>query len=407
MAESPPYRRVWMTLRLPGPDSGPGGVTRCYRSAAVVPARPCPRRGARALPLRNSPHPHASILPPVDLALPARRTLANLPTPLQRCERVGADVALDLWVKRDDLTGSALSGNKVRKLEFLVADAVHRGADTLVTCGAVTSNHARATAVAAARCGLGSHLVLRGREPALPDGNLLLDHLLGAGLTFITHDAWPDREALMEDVVARLADEGRRGYAIPEGGSNALGALGYAAAAQELLAQAAEHGIELRRVVHATGSGGTTAGLALGFAAAGRADVDVIGVAVCDDRAYFDGVVSGILDAAVTAGYAPPAVRARARWRILEGYKGSGYAQTTQAEVDAIAQVARLEGLVLDPVYTGKAFGGLLGEARAGRLDDTGATVFLHTGGIFGLFSFPEQVRATSPTVPGSVPRPS
>jgi D-cysteine desulfhydrase len=347
------------------------------------------------------------MLRPVDLRLPDRRSLAHLPTPLQRGRRLGADLGLDLWIKRDDLTGSALTGNKVRKLEFLAADALRAGADTLITCGAVTSNHARATAVAAARCGLRSHLVLRGEEPDLPDGNLLLDRLLGAGLTFIAREAWPDRETIMGDVAARLAEAGRRGYPIPEGGSNALGALGYAVAAHELLGQAEAQGLDLRRVVHATGSGGTTAGLALGFAAAGREDVDVVGVAVCDDRAHFDDVVSRILDGAAAAGYATPDVRARARWRILEGYKGSGYAQTTPAEMDAIANVARTEGLILDPVYTGKAFAGLQGEASAGRFADGGATVFLHTGGIFGLFSFAEQVRATSPADPGSAPRPS
>lgn len=339
--------------------------------------------------------------------LPDRRPLANLPTPLERAVRLGADLGVDLWIKRDDLTGSALSGNKVRKLEFLAADALRAGADTLITCGAVTSNHARATAAAAARCGLRSQLVLRGDEPALPEGNLLLDRLLGAGLTFIEPEQWPDRAAIMDEIAERLAREGRRGYAIPEGGSNALGALGYAVAAHELLQQAGAHGIEVRRVVHAAGSGGTTAGLALGFAAAGRSDVDVLGVAVCDDRAYFDGVVGGILDQAVAAGHVPGTVRVRARWRILEGHKGVGYAQTSAAEMEAIAGVARTEGLVLDPVYTGKAFGGLLAEARAGRFAGDGATVFLHTGGIFGLFSFAREVSALPPVGPGSAPRSS
>jgi D-cysteine desulfhydrase len=333
--------------------------------------------------------------------------LARLPTPLEPLERLGAAVPGGLWVKRDDLTGVALSGNKVRKLEFLCARAQAQGADTLVTCGAVTSNHARATALAAARLGMGSHLVLRGAEPDPPDGNLLLDRLAGAGITFISVAAWPDRAALMEAEAQRLRAAGRRPYVIPEGGSNALGALGYAVGARELLDQAAAQGVTVGRIVHATGSGGTTAGLALGCAAAGREDVEVVGVAVCDDRAYFDAVIARILDDAVEAGYVPARLRDRARWRILEGYKGLGYARTTPEEMVRIAAAARVEGLVLDPVYTGKAFRALLAEAHAGRGPGRGATVFVHTGGIFGLFSFAEAIRSLGPAGPGIAPPPA
>jgi D-cysteine desulfhydrase len=254
---------------------------------------------------------------------PPRLELANLPTPLQRLGRTGDLLGLDLWIKRDDLTGSALSGNKVRKLEFLVAAAREGGADTLVTCGAVTSNHARATAVAAARAGMGAHLLLRGQEQALPDGNLLLDRLLGAGVTFIDPEQWSDRERLMAGIAGQVAEAGGRAFVIPEGGSNALGAMGYAAAAEELLRQADEQGLSLRRIVHATGSGGTTAGLALGCAALGRTEIDVVGVAVCDDTAYFDGVISGILDDACAKGLVGRSLREAARWRILEGHEGA------------------------------------------------------------------------------------
>ncbi len=329
----------------------------------------------------------------MDLSSPERLPLANLPTPLERLERTGSDLGIELWIKRDDLTGSALSGNKVRKLEFLVADALAKSADTLVTCGAVTSNHARATAVAAARAGLRSHLVLRGEEPALPDGNLLLDRLVGAEVTFITPDQWPEREAIMDRVVADLGAQGRFGYAIPEGGSNAIGACGYAAAVGELLAQAGDLRLRVRRIVHATGSGGTTAGLALGCAASGRTDIDVLGVAVCDDAAYFDRVIDAILDDAVDRGFVQPEIRAESHWTIVEGYKGEGYARTTSAEMRAHAELARREGVIVDPVYSGKAFAGLVAEARKGTWDD-GATVFLHTGGIFGLFSFAEAIQA-------------
>ena len=321
-----------------------------------------------------------------------RTLLVNLPTPLEPLDALGGELGLSLFVKRDDLTGCALSGNKVRKLEWLVGDAKARGADTLITCGAVTSNHARATAVAAARCGMQSHLLLRGEE-GTPDGNLLLDRLFGAGITFIDPEDWPERGARMSEIAAGLCSAGRAPYVIPEGGSNAIGSLGYCVAASELLQQVeALAGAPLAAVVHATGSGGTTAGLALGFAMLGRDDVDVAGVAVCTDATYLGDAVRRICDDA--AAYVGDAVAQRARWTILEGYKGRGYAKTTPEEMTFFADVARATGLVLDPVYTGKAFRGMVEEAKAGRWSNDGAVVFLHTGGIFGLFSFAKEILA-------------
>jgi len=324
-------------------------------------------------------HPEAAdaILPRMPVPPPPRVSLANLPTPLERLERTSDLLGVDLWVKRDDLTGSALTGNKVRKLEFLCGEACSPevGADTLITCGAVTSNHARATAVAAARLGLRSFLVLRGTEPAVPDGNLLLDRLVGAETMFITPEQWPDRDRIMADVAERLRAEGRRPYVIPEGGSSPLGAWGYRAASAELAGQAKHAGLDLAQVWHAVGSGGTTAGLALGFAGT---DVEVCGVAVCDDAPYFDEVI---------ARFTEP-FDVEARWRIVEGYQGTGYAEATPEELAFYAEVAKREGLILDPVYTGKAFRALTLEAQAGRLPTDRAVVFLHTGGIYGVFSF-------------------
>jgi D-cysteine desulfhydrase len=329
----------------------------------------------------------------LDLSPPVRVPLARTPTPLEPLVRTGKDLGLDLWVKRDDLTGVALTGNKVRKLEYLCAMALVQEADTLVTCGAVGSNHARATAVAAARLGLHSRLLLRGEDKDPPDGNLLLDRFVGAEVSFMPPSAWPDRDRLLDEAADALRARGRRPYVIPEGGSNALGSLGYAVAVDELLEQADEADLHVRRVVHATGSAGTTAGLALGVAAAGRDDLEVIGVAVCDDRAYFDRKIARILDEAVEAGWASPRVRERCRWRIVDGYVGRGYAKTTPEEMRAIAAFSRREGVLLDPVYTGKAWLGLEGEHAGGRLGADGATVFLHTGGLFGLFAFPTEVR--------------
>lgn len=323
---------------------------------------------------------------------PAHLPLARLPTPFERLPRVGADLGLDLWVKRDDLTGTDLTGNKVRKLAFLAGEALERGSDTLLTCGAVTSNHARATAIVAARLGLASHLLLRGEDRDPPDGNLLLDRFVGAEITFFPPAEWKDRDLKLGALAERLRRAGRKPYVIPEGGSNALGSLGYVLAVKELLEQAQVLGVPIDHIVHATGSAGTTAGLALGCAVWGRPEIDVVGVAVCDDKPYFDRRVGEILDEAVGQWYVGLEVRERARWRIVEGHQGLGYAKTTPVELRALAEVARREGLLLDPVYTGKAFLGLLAEARAGRLAGPGATVFLHTGGLFGLFAFGREV---------------
>jgi D-cysteine desulfhydrase len=333
----------------------------------------------------------------MDLLPPVRISLARLPTPLERLERTGKALGIDLWVKRDDLTGIGFTGNKVRKLEFLCAQALERAADTLVTCGAVGSNHARATAVAAARLGMRVHLVLRGEDRDPPDGNLLLDRLLGATITFIPPSEWPHRDRLMEGIAAGYASKGRRAYVIPEGGSNALGSMGYALLMNEMVPQERVEEIRIRRIVHATGSAGTTAGIALGVAACGRDDVEVIGVCVCDDPAYFDAKIHAILDTAVATGFAKEAVRKRARWRVVDGYEGNGYAQTTPEEMADVAAFTRREGVILDPVYTGKAFRGLVGELKAGRLSAEGATVFLHTGGIYGLFAYGASLRSLPP----------
>ncbi|MFM8981067.1 MAG: D-cysteine desulfhydrase family protein [Planctomycetia bacterium] len=335
----------------------------------------------------STPIAAAGFLPPAHLPL------ARVPTPLEPLPRAGAGLGLPLWVKRDDLTGTELTGNKVRKLGFLCAEALERGADTLITCGAVTSNHARATALVAARLGLRCQLLLRGTGAEPPDGNLLLDLLAGAAIEYVTPEGWRERDVRMGAMAERLRAQGRRPYVIPEGGSNALGSLGYALAVRELLEQAADLGVEVGTLVHATGSGGTTAGLALGCAAWGRPDIDVVGVAVCDDAATFDRRVAGILDQAVGLWYAGPDLRAACRWRIVDGHQGQGYARTTPAELREQALLARSEGLVLDPVYTGKAWLGLQAEARAGRLRRDAATVFVHTGGLLGLFAFAREVR--------------
>lgn len=305
---------------------------------------------------------------------PARLNLAQLPTPLLRLEQLGTSGVVTL--KRDDLTGCALSGNKVRKLEYLLADARQRGATRVLTCGGIQSNHCRATAVAAARLGLESLLFLRTAAAPGPDdqptGNLRLAGLVGAEIRFITPEEYAGRAELMEKA------SGASDYIIPEGGSNALGSWGYIRAVDEL---ASQWDTPPSAVVCATGSGGTLAGLLIGMRRR-KLDVPVFGVAVCDDAGYFQKIVARISEEATDRWPRLPRIFAD-EVSVVEGFKGRGYALSTPEEQADIERVARAEGVILDPVYTGKAFRALLHDPE--RFGE--APLFIHTGGIFGLLS--------------------
>jgi D-cysteine desulfhydrase len=317
---------------------------------------------------------------------PERFPLAHLPTPLQRMPRMSEQLGVDLWVKRDDLTGAELSGNKVRKLEFLVADARAAGADTLITCGGEQSNHCRATAFAAVRAGMRSVLLLRTRDPASPPdlgGNILLDRLAGAELVWISHAQYAHRAELLAEHAERIHGAGGTPYVIPEGGSNAVGSMGYVRAVGELQPQLAELPDAPTTILYAAGSGGTGAGLILGVAMA-RMDVRVAGVNVCDDRDYFVDVI-GRICADFASRYGAPGIAA-GDIDIVDGYVGRGYAQSSPAELELLRDVARADGIVLDPVYTGKAFYGMTRELAADPRRFGERIVFVHTGGIFGLF---------------------
>lgn len=275
-----------------------------------------------------------------------------------------------------------MSGNKVRKLEFLLAGAVERGVDTVITTGGAQSNHARATAVAARRLGLAPILLLRGSPPEPPDGNLLLDHLLGARIEWCSPEVYRDsRGERMAELAAEVAGAGGRALVIPEGGSTGLGAMGFVQAASEVLTQA-EGALDdfdgFDGIVLPVGSGGTLAGLALGPELG-----PLLGVAVCDDQQTFSAIVRRIAAEALALG-AAPLPREGERWRIVEGYQGPGYGLATPEIWRTIQEVARLEGLLLDPSYTGKAMHALVEEIGAGRWG--GRLLFWHTGGGFGLF---------------------
>lgn len=332
--------------------------------------------------------------------VPPRLRLARLPTPLEPLDRLAAALGGPrIWVKRDDLTEGPACGNKIRKLEFSIAQALEEGADTLLTCGGLQSNHCRATALLGARLGLPVELVLRGVPETVPDGNHLLDTLAGA-----TVHAYPaaryqrEQTALLETHLAALRAAGRRPFLIPTGASDAIGAWGYVEAARELAADFAAARISPRHVVCATGSGGTQAGLTAGLHLA-ELDCDAWGIAVCDDADWFRAKVRADLEG-WRARYGVDIDLDRLRINVLDQYIGPGYGRATPEVFATIGLLARTEGLVLDPVYTGKAFHGLLQELRAGRLSEASDIVFVHTGGIFGLFPQRAELHASHPDGP-------
>ena len=322
---------------------------------------------------------------------PARLPLARLPTPLVVLKRFSV-AGKKIWFKRDDLTGFTCSGNKVRKLEFVLAKAQALGATRIITCGGLQSNHCRATAFACAELGFKCHLVLR-EGAASQGGNLLLDRIAGADIcTYPPPVYGPKLPALLEEWRQHYEALGERSMVVPTGASDGIGIWGYALAAQELLADFNREGIAPKYVVCATGSGGTQAGLALGFAMAGAA-VEVVGVAVCDDAAYFNAKVAA--DIAHWQALNPNAHLVNEPvFHSLDAYVGAGYAKVGKDDLALILALAREEGVLLDPVYTGKAFLGLVTELQEGRLCGSEDIVFVHTGGGFGVFPYEAQLAA-------------
>ena len=330
---------------------------------------------------------------------PARLDLARTPTPLEPLARLSEKFGIDMHVKRDDLTGADLSGNKIRKLEFLLADALANGCDTVITCGAAQSNHARATAIAAVRLGLGVRLLLRTRDPANPpplEGNILLDRLVGAEIVWLTFEEYGRRAEMLAAEAESLRNSGKTPYIIPEGGSNAMGAWGYVRAVEELaldlttLPGAEGHPTT---IIHATGSGGTTAGLILGVKLVGL-NGRVVGINVCNDRDYFLRVVGDICQTAIDTYQLDLTFSRERDIEIVDGYVGRGYGKAGPQELSLIREVARSEGILLDPVYTGKAFYGMSQELKRNREVFGERIVFIHMGGIFGLFPMADQIAA-------------
>ncbi len=322
-----------------------------------------------------------------------RLHFAHLPTPLEPLTRISELLdGPNIWIKRDDCTGLSTGGNKTRKLEFLMADAVAQGADTIITQGATQSNHARQTCAIASRLDFESHILLEDRtgyhdEAYAYNGNVLLDQLHGATISIRPADS--DMNAEMEQLAQQLRDDGKKPYIIPGGGSNEIGALGYVNAALELNAQANDRSLRIDHLVHATGSQGTQAGLLLGMEAM-NSGIPVYGVSVrAPKQQQEDNVYKLAQRTAEYMGLSPDLV-ARDKVVANSDYVGDGYGLPTDSMVEAVKMMARYEGILLDPVYSGKGFAGLVDLIRKDYFKQGENVVFLHTGGSVSLFAYPK-----------------
>ena len=325
-----------------------------------------------------------------------RFRLAELPTPVEKLERLSRELGgPELLIKRDDQTGLALGGNKARKLEFLVGQALEQGADTLVTTGAAQSNHCRQTAAAAAKAGLKCELILNGDKPALPEGNLLLDHLLGATVHWTKPSA---RESKLREIPAQLRAQGRKPYVFGIGGSNGVGATGYIVAMIELMEQLRARKQVVDHIIFASSSGGTQAGLVVGARAAGFTG-QLHGLSIDNSDleldSYEEEVAKLANDCAEYIGFGT-----RFEWpdiRIVYGYLGKGYGVVGDLERDAIRLMAQREGIILDPVYAGRAFGALVDLIRRKVFTHGQTVLFWHTGGAPALFAYAKDLIGPAP----------
>jgi L-cysteate sulfo-lyase len=319
---------------------------------------------------------------------PDHVTIAHLPTPLEEMPRLSKHLSGPrLFIKRDDQTGLATGGNKTRKLEFLVADALAQKCDYLVTTGAPQSNHCRQTAAAAAKFGLGCSLILSGEQPVHVSGNLLLDQLLGAHLYWTGPRT---RQEVMTAVAAELRTMGHKPYVIPLGGSNVMGATGYVRAMGELVGQLQAQRINVDFIVFASSSGGTQAGIVLGAAIYGFRG-PIIGISVDHPAPELQTQVAALATATAThLGLGTMSLAAQID--VNDDYLGDGYAIVGETEREAIQMVAQIEGILLDPVYTGRAMGGLIDLIRWGAFTRGQSVLFWHTGGTAALPAFAEQL---------------
>ena len=315
---------------------------------------------------------------------PNRITLGRLPTPLKRLNRLSDELKKEVWVKRDDLTEHGCSGNKIRKLEYILAEAVANGATHVITAGAVQSNHCRATAIAAASLGLDCELILRGEEPSKLEGNLLLSKLAGAHCHYVNKETWVQLPDVFELIESMLEKRGGKPYSIPIGGSNPLGVWGYTRMIEELQSDMQSVPIYGAQIFTAVGSGGTYAGILAGLAVyLATTSHQAIGVLVSDDIDYFrEKIHADLSDWSDKFGF-----RGSFQEPILDDrFIGPGYGKAGRPVYDLIQKMAKQEGLFLDPVYSAKAFQGMLMRVKEGAVPED-HVIFVHTGGLFGMMA--------------------
>tara|TARA_B110000902_G_scaffold50636_1_gene58201 strand:- start:17586 stop:18599 length:1014 start_codon:yes stop_codon:yes gene_type:complete len=322
----------------------------------------------------------------------SRLHFAHLPTPLEPMLNISKVLGgPNLWIKRDDCTGLSSGGNKTRKLEFLMADAVDKKANTIITQGATQSNHARQTCAIAGKLGMQCHILLESRTGFEDDaynlnGNVMLNQLHGA--TISTRPAGTDMNAAMEEIAQSLREDGKQPYIIPGGGSNEIGALGYVNAAIELTTQANDRSLKIDHLVHATGSSGTQAGLVLGMEGI-NSGIPVYGIGVRAPKVKQEEMVYDLAQRTAVYMGLNPSIVTRERVVANSDYVGGGYGQPTKSMVEAVKMLAQYEGILLDPVYSGKGFAGLIDLIRKGHFKKGENVVFLHTGGSVSLSGYP------------------
>lgn len=320
--------------------------------------------------------------------LPEKISLANLPTRIYKLENLSSKLKKNIYIKRDDETGIELSGNKVRKLEFSIAEAKKQGAKVLITCGGIQSNHARATAVAAVKLGMKSVLLLRKPENNLIEGNHLLDLIVGSDVRFVTREEYSEKRfEIMEEIKAEFDKKGETAYIIPEGASNGIGLFGYINAIDEIQTQEKMLGIKFDTVVSCVGSSGTYGGLVAGNKLFDT-NYNVIGINICDTAEYFKKRALGYIKESFMYLEETDIKKINLTeddLNIIDGYTGPGYALNEAEDFEFINEFARLEGIFLDPVYTGKTLKGLVSEIKKGHIPGENI-LFIHTGGLYGLF---------------------
>ncbi len=313
----------------------------------------------------------------------------NLTLPNTPLVKIKPKKGTQLWLKRDDITGIELSGNKIRKLDFLIQEAIERKSKGIITCGGLQSNHCRAAAYAAIKAGLEVILFLRGKPEEQPTGNHFLNQLVGATIHYVTPEEYLKIDSIMAEKSEDLMSENENFYVIPEGGSNEIGAWGYISCFNEIVEQITNLKIAVDAIVVSTGSGGTHAGLLLGKLIA-NSDIDIISINVCDDSQFFKEKIKEIVEK-FSDRYGERFDISYQDIHIFDGFTGEGYGIIGKREVDIIRKFARQEGIVLDPVYTAKAYLGLDTLIDQGIIDYKNV-LFIHTGGIFGVFPFAKML---------------